>query len=428
MLRRAAAGLILGVSLFVASLAWSSFIALRTVFDPDRSQQIADDLWEDEAVRAQLASNIATGAAALVPDDVEVPQSTLDAAALQVLEAPVLRSVVNAAFVDTHRAFLGEGDLPRAIEIGEVSQTVRDALVTIDPSLDQALPAAPDVTIELPTDRIPDAGVVRRALQFVVPIFAVVAAVGIAVALLTTTNRPAVLRRAGTWAITSSAFVLVVAFGVPWLATRVVPTQAEVLAALVAAVLSAAITPSIVLAALGAAAIVLSFTWKATQVVRADDRRVGRSDKAERSTPRGGSSSVLHVPQGPVVAPTTPPTTPPAAAVPTVAAPPATDAGASEAGSSPAQVGPGVGQQQESRPPAGQAPGTGSAPLPSPEPVGAPAAAVPPEAARDGLAPRWVPGVGWVQHPDDERPPDAGARWEPGIGYIFDRPADPFTE
>ena len=178
MLRRAAAGVILGISLFLASLAWSSFIALRTVFDPNRSQQIADDLWADEAVRAQLSSNIADAVVTLLPDGVEVSPEVVDAAALTVLDSPALRSVVDAAFIQTHAAFLGEADLPRAIEVGEISQSLRDALVALQPELDSSLPAAPDVTIELPTDRVPKAGPVRRALQFIVPILAISSAVG----------------------------------------------------------------------------------------------------------------------------------------------------------------------------------------------------------------------------------------------------------
>lgn len=415
MLRRAAAGLILGVSLFVASLAWSSFIALRTVLDPARSQQIADDLWEDDAVRGQLADNIATGARALVPDDVQVSEATIQAASRMVLDSPALRSVVNAAFVDTHAALLGEGDLPRAIEVGEISQSVRSALVEVDPFLDEALPAAPDVTIELPTDRIPDASPVRRALQFVVPIFAVIAAVGIAMALLTTTNRPAVLRRAGVWAMTSSAFVLVISWGIPWLARRLAPSQAEVLAAFVDAVLSAAFTPSLVLAGLGLAAVVASFVWKAGQVVRRDDDRMPKPRRAEEPemarAQRGGATSVMHTPAQPHAPPAHATVPDPDAApgpVPTPAPAPEPVVEVTPPPTAPA--------------PTAAAPGPAASPAPtreSPPPFAA--------GAGDGLAPKWIPGVGWVQHPDDERPPE-GAHWEPGIGYILDRPADPFDD
>lgn len=436
MFRRAAAGIILGISLFVASLGWASFIALRTVFDPNRSQQIADDLWNDDAVRAQLADNIGSAVLALLPEDlpegVEVSDEVVSAAALVVLDSPALRSVVNAAFVQTHAAFLGEGDLPRNIEVGEISQTVRDALVGIDPRLDPVIPAAPDVSIELPTERIPNAGPVRRALQFVVPIFATIAAVGAIVAMLTTTSRPAVLRRAGVWALTSSAFVLVVSYGVPWLVGRLAPSQAEVLAAFVQAVLRAAITPSTVLASLGAAAVMLSFAWRAGQAVRSDEARTPAPARAPSAAPApvpaapvGGATGVVHMPQ--VSSP------PPAAAPPNVLQPladptPSEVAATGDVPPAPAPsiAAPSVGPTRSQ--PIGQTPPIGAA-------AGQPTTVDGPEVApaqgfaanADGLAPRWIVGVGWVQHPDDTRPPD-GARWEPGIGYILDRPDDPLAE
>jgi hypothetical protein len=401
MLRRAAAGVVLGVSLFVASLAWSSFIALRTVFDPSRSAQIADDLWEDDAVRGQIADNIATAITVMLPEGVEVSEEVVEAAALVVLDSPALRRVVDTAFVQTHSAFLGEGDLPRGVQVGEVSQIVRDTVVELDPRLDASLPAAPDVTIELPTDRIPDAGPVRRALQLVVPIFALTAAVGIAVALLTTSDRPGVLRRAGTWAISSSAFVLVVSFGVPWLVARLVPSQAEVLAALIKALLAAALTPSIVLAVLGVAALGLSFAWRAGRSVASAPvpQPAPAAVPAHAGVaPRGGAAGSVHMPQV-----TPPPQAAAPATVPVHPSPPVTPPPAPPAGASPA---PDSG-------PAAPAP-------PASDPLGG-------DREGEGLAPRWVPGVGWVQHPEDTRPPK-GARWEPGIGYILDRPPDPLAE
>ena len=399
MLRRAAAGLILGVSLFIASLAWSSFIALQTVFDPGRSQQIADDLWAEPAVRDQLAANIADAMVGLIPDDVEVSEQAIDAAAANVLNSPALQNVVDVAFVQTHAAFLGEADLPRAIEVGAVSQTVRVALVDADRRLDAVLPAAPDVTIELPTDRIPDAGPIRRALQFVVPIFAFSAAVGIAVALLTTTNRPSVLRRAGVWALTSSAVVLAIAYGIPWLVERLAPSQAEVVTALLSALLAAAVTPALVLAGLGVVAVLLSLVWRAGSGGRAParDRREPRVvddwPPEEWSEPRAAPHVARSAPPPPTVGSPVPPPAVPVSPEPAPAAAP--------------QV--------------AEAPTEALAPASTPETTPAPGD------ARPGVAPKWIPGVGWVQHPEDERPPEGG-RWEPGIGYILDRPADPLED
>ncbi len=60
MIRRSIAGLILGPSLLIGSLAWSGFLALRTVFDADRSRDVAEELLDNDEVRSQLTSNIGT--------------------------------------------------------------------------------------------------------------------------------------------------------------------------------------------------------------------------------------------------------------------------------------------------------------------------------------------------------------------------------
>ena len=58
MIRRSIAGLILGPSLLIGSLAWSGSLALRTVFDADRSRDVAEELLDNDEVRSQLTENL----------------------------------------------------------------------------------------------------------------------------------------------------------------------------------------------------------------------------------------------------------------------------------------------------------------------------------------------------------------------------------
>ena len=436
MLRRTAAGVVLGLSLFAASLAWSGFVALRTVFDPARSRQVAEDIFEDPAVRSQLASNIADAMALIVPPGVDVDPAVLETAAQMVLNAPATRQVVAVALMQTHAAFLGEAPLPRAIDVGEVSQLARQALVQQEPRLDLVLPAAPDVIIELPTDRIPDISPLRTALRTLVPALAVIAAVGFAVALLTTTDRAGVVRRAGTWAISSSALVLVISYGVPWLISQLAPSQAEVLATLIAAVLGAARLPALVLGSVGLGAFGLSFAWspgRATRTVHDGTQR----DLAAAEPPAAATAGpdTAMVPAIPAQDPTTVPSAAGPVAVQPSAPPPVaptnTDAPV-DTGVLPASTPSPLASPRgavPARPPQNipLADPTQAAPATEAgaEMLGAGGQAVPPHG--DGPPPKWVPGIGWVQHPDDARPPEGG-RWEPGVGYILDRPDDPLRE
>ena len=51
-MRRTLAAAILGISLWIGSLAWSGFIMTSTVLNPDRSEDVAEALLDNDAVRA----------------------------------------------------------------------------------------------------------------------------------------------------------------------------------------------------------------------------------------------------------------------------------------------------------------------------------------------------------------------------------------
>jgi len=396
--RRALAAALLGISLWIGSLAWSGFLLTRTVLDPDRSERVAEALYEDEAVRARLAANIVDGVQASLPEGFPVDDATVEAGAAQALESPAVEAVFVDAFVRTHQAMLGEGEVPQSVDPGAFGTAGRDALVAARPELDGVLPAAPQVAVSLPTERVPNLGPVRRGLLTAVPILAGVAAVGALLALVVTSNRPAVIRRAGIWAVTLSALVLAVAYGIPALAGRVVPDQSEVIAALVGAMVAETRVPAITLGILGAAGIVLSLFWRAAPALLAEPAPPQRRPRRE---PRlvGGPPPRRDISRpAPRPAPAVPPRRPDAS--PTTVQPlpqgrrhPELDADPTRVDASPSRPGRGDG---------GNADLTTQQAVPSP-PAG---------------PTRWVAGVGWVVESAEHIPPEA--RWVPGVGYVVE--------
>ena len=270
-MRRSLAAALLGISLWIGSMAWSGLLMTRTVLDPGRSEAVADALLEDEAVRAQLEANIAGGVRAALPDGAPVDPATIDVGAESALASPAVESLVRGALVRTHQAFLGEGDAPGSIVV----------------------PDEPSVEVPLPTERVPDLGPVRSWLVDTVPLLAAVAAVGSALALVVTTDRPRVLRRAGVWAIGLSALVLVVAFGVPALAQQVAPGQATIVAALVAALARTTRWPALILAAAGVAGVLVSYVWRPAGAVA-----LPPADTAPAPVRRRGARRDLPTPAG----------------------------------------------------------------------------------------------------------------------------------
>ncbi len=409
-MRRSLAAAILGISCWIGSLAWTAFVMTNTVLDPGRSRDVADALYEDEAVRGALADNLADALGAAVPEGIDVPEEVLQRAARTALDSPAVETLVVDAFVASHQAFLGAGDAPEAIEAGAMGEATRAALVEARPELDGVLPPAPSLRVPLPTERIPNLGPVRDVLAAAVPLLGGLSVAGILLALGVTRNRPALLRRAGIWAIGLSLAVLAFAYGLPALAERFTPGQAEVVGALIGALAASTSGPALGLAAVGAAGIATSFLWRA--VPAAAGAALG-GDPAEQATaraPRPGRQVRRDLPRparrAPVAGAPSAATGVPRAGDPTVVRPPDPD-----------------GFARRPRPPVADP--TGGYPSDPTRVESTPTA--PTGSRRDvpvhggDAAPgrHWVDGIGWVLDP--AAPIPAHARWVPGVGYVVDR-------
>ncbi len=255
------AAAILGPSLLIASLAWSAYGMLNTALDPDRSVRIADTLLEDELVQQQLRQSIAGAVGDQIPEQLPVSDEQLESGAGVALQNPVVSVLIRDAFVQAHQAFLGEAEPPTTLDVGAAASDIREGALSGVPGGGELIPDGPGLVIDLPTDQIPNLGGFRRWLQRVAPLMAMIAAAGVALALLTARNRSVVLRRAGTWALGSSAIWLVLNVGLPWLAEQYFSGQAAIASALLDALFGAMLTPAIVLAVCGLALVALSVIW-----------------------------------------------------------------------------------------------------------------------------------------------------------------------
>lgn len=261
--RRGAASLVLGLSLLVASFAWSGFVMLNTVLDPGRSERLADEMLENPLVRGVIIDAIASSVEQAIPAEVPVPRAELEAAATAALADERVEALVRDGMVRVHQNALEGIEEPVTLDATAFGAASRDALVAARPELGAVLPPAPPVAVTLPDAGLSVLGTVRDFLERVVTLTATVAAAGAILALLITRDRPGVLRRVSLWAFAASAFWLIVAFGGPWLADRLAPGSAAVFAAAVEVFLGAMIPPALGLAAAGAGLIAVSFVWDA---------------------------------------------------------------------------------------------------------------------------------------------------------------------
>lgn len=373
------------ISLWIATAAWTGFIVLNTVLDADRSEKVADTLLEDDEVRAQLEANMAAAVRRALPPGAPVTDAQLEAGASAALDSPAVSGLFRDAFVQTHRAFLGEGEPPCCLDLGGVASSVRQGVIDRNPGLEGSLPEAPTLVVDLPTERIPDMSAPKDWLQRIVPLLAGAAALGVIAAFVIARNRSRILRRAGIWAVFASAVWLALSFGVPWLAEQLFDGQAAVMAALIEAMAGTMTAPSLALAAAGAGLIVSSFIWKAAGAFDG-----GGAPPAAPPAPQPSYRPAVPPPPRPL------PTRDEMARARAREASDGADATRVHGADATTQI-----------------PRAGAAGSPAPAEPAEPLSGSPTRSAKR----RWVPGHGYVVDFGETPPPDA--KWVEGVGWVL---------
>ncbi len=280
-MRKGFAGLILGLSLVVASISWAGFIMSRTVLDPGRSERLAVQVFDNEQLRSVLVTRLADSLGAAIPGDIVVPSQTLEAAAGLALDDPEVQAFVQQAIVDTHKQALEGNVQPVVLDSNIISNALRTALVQANPNLEAAVPELPSATIELPTSGLNFLGTLKGFVDKVTLLAALAALAGGTTALVITSDRPSVLRRVAFWAFGASLFWLLVGFGVPYLATLIGPASSALITAAIDVFFGAMIRPAIIMGAVGVGLVLASIAWTAVA-----DRQPARVAQPAR-TPRG---------------------------------------------------------------------------------------------------------------------------------------------
>ena len=280
-MRKGLAGLILGLSLVVASISWAGFIMSRTVLDPGRSERLAVQVFDNEELRSVLVTRLAESLGAAIPGDIVVPSQTLEAAASLALDDPQVQGFVQQAIVDTHKQALEGNAQPVILDSNILSNALRTALVGANPELEAAIPELPSATVELPTSGLNFLGTLKSFVDQVTILAALAALAGGVTALVITNDRPSVLRRVAFWAFGASLFWLMVGFGVPYLAALVGPASSALITAAIDVFFGAMIRPAIMMGAVGVGLVIASLAW--TAVAERQPARVAQPAR----TPRG---------------------------------------------------------------------------------------------------------------------------------------------
>ncbi len=255
--------MILGLSLVLATVSWAGFVMTRTVLDPSRSERLADQVFDNEQLRGAISDRLAAGLQTAIPGDLVVPPELIQAAADRALDDPAVQTLVREGIVATHRNALEGKTEPVTIDASALGRAVRTSLIELSPTLEPAIPAIPPIEVTLPTGGLSFLGKIRNFVEQATIIGAALSLVGSLIALVLTTDRPAILRRVAFWAFGAAAFWVAVGYGVPWLAGRIAPSSGAIISAIIDVFFGAMIRPAITLAIVGAALLGASLAWAA---------------------------------------------------------------------------------------------------------------------------------------------------------------------
>ncbi len=278
-MRRSLSALVLGVSLFLGSVGWASFTITRTALDPSRSEELADQMFENPELRGAMVGVLADRLEDLLPPGVAVSRRQLEDVADRTLDDPAVALLVRDGLVEIHRKALTGDDTDTVLHATAVGTAARNVLVADRPELEAVLPQAPALRVALPTAGLSFLGPVRDALGQAGLIAGLLAGAGTVLALTVTRDRPMVLRRVSVWAFGTAGFWLILALGIPRLVSSLAPTQGMITGAIASVMFGSMVPGALTLLGAGAAMLCASAAWT-LHARRRGARLVGRANFA----------------------------------------------------------------------------------------------------------------------------------------------------
>lgn len=289
----------MGLSLILASVSWAGFTLSRTILDPGGSERLADQLLDNPDVRAALVTRLADSLESQLPPDVPIPRQVVEGGAATALDDPRVESLVRDGFVQVHQnALAGDAD-PVVVDANALGAAGRDVLVETRPELDQVLPAAPALELELPTTGLSWIGTVKDTVDRATLWTGIAAIAGAVLAFVVARNRGAVLRRVAYWGYGTAAFWLVIGYAIPWLAGMLSPTSAAIATAIVDVFFGAMIQPALALVVFATIMLLASFLVPAVGRRRGASKLQPRINRQPDGYPATAGSGASATPYGP---------------------------------------------------------------------------------------------------------------------------------
>jgi hypothetical protein len=200
-MRRGLAGLLFLVAAACLALAAGGWWLQRVAFDTETSAEIADVVLEDDAIRDQVVTIVASAAAGRLG----VPESELRSLVDQYVQAgdPAIDAVLGQVVADSHARLIGARSEPVQITGAQLVPIVRNEVAYDFPP------------ITIPVQTITALNVIRLGLVWFVPVMAAAGAVALLLALVAHPKPSDAVFGIGLFLLFSAAALLLLGWIVP---------------------------------------------------------------------------------------------------------------------------------------------------------------------------------------------------------------------
>lgn len=198
-MRRGFAGLFFFLAAILLALSGGGWLLNRVAFDTSQSAATAADVLRDPTIRAEIATVVADATAptlGLAPADI---RSRVEAVATNPAGAQLMGRII----ADAHARLIGERDEPVKITGPQMVQVVRDERVADVPA------------ITLPVQEVPILNTIRIALEWFVPVTALIGAALLLLGLVTHPRRADAVFGMGIFCLVGAIATIVLGYLVP---------------------------------------------------------------------------------------------------------------------------------------------------------------------------------------------------------------------
>jgi hypothetical protein len=261
-MRRAAASILVTLGLICAGLAWWAYAARYTVLDPARSERIAETLIEQPVIQDAVAEGLGNALEQALPPGTPISHEQITAVAHQALADPRAMAALKATVLASHQRLVGDYDGPVTVDVSPIAAAGRDALVAARPELARAMPKAPALSIDLPTQHFPELGWLPERTRELFGLAFMLAVTFLGLGLLASSDRPKVLSRAGRWALRAGFLWALFGWAIPYVMTKIDEPRLAALGAIGVATVGPMIAPAVLLVCAGIGAMLGSRAWR----------------------------------------------------------------------------------------------------------------------------------------------------------------------